>query len=110
MAAGTRPVTTKSFNQKAYIDAIRKFDIVFGLGPAGTGKTYLAMAMAGAALVERRGKRIVLCRPAGEAGGKLGFLPGDLAAKVSPSPRPPYHALNHLIDMDRANHILERGT
>jgi len=80
-----RPVTPKGFNQKAYIDAIRKHDIVFGIGPAGTGKTYLAMAMAVAALVERRVKRIVLCRPAVEAGEKLGFLPGDLAEKVSPT-------------------------
>jgi phosphate starvation-inducible PhoH-like protein len=110
MASGKRPVTPKGFNQKAYIDAIRKFDIVFGLGPAGTGKTYLAMAMAVAALVERRVKRIVLCRPAVEAGEKLGFLPGDLAEKVSPYLRPLYDALNDLMDMDRANDLIERGT
>src|SRR5207302_9818306 len=84
-----RPVTPKGFNQKAYIDAIRKHDIVFGIGPAGTGKTYLAMAMAVAALVERRGKRSVLCRPAGEAGGKLGLLPGEPGEEGSPVLRPP---------------------
>jgi phosphate starvation-inducible PhoH-like protein len=105
-----RPVTPKGFNQKAYIDAIRKFDIVFGIGPAGTGKTYLAMAMAVAALVERKVKRIVLCRPAVEAGEKLGFLPGDLAEKVSPYLRPLYDALHDLMDMDRAQELLERGT
>ena len=105
-----RPVTPKGFNQKAYIEAIRKFDIVFGIGPAGTGKTYLAMAMAVAALVERKVKRIVLCRPAVEAGEKLGFLPGDLAEKVSPYLRPLYDALHDLMDMDRAQELLERGT
>ena len=105
-----RPVTPKGFNQKAYIDAIRKHDIVFGVGPAGTGKTYLAMAMAVAALVERRVKRIVLCRPAVEAGEKLGFLPGDLAEKDSPYLRPLYDALHDLMDMDRAQDLVERGT
>ena len=105
-----RPVTPKGFNQKAYIDAIRKHDIVFGIGPAGTGKTYLAMAMAVAALVERRVKRIVLCRPAVEAGEKLGFLPGDLAEKVSPYLRPLYDALHDLMDIDRAQDLIERGT
>ena len=105
-----RPVTPKGFAQKAYIDAIRRHDIVFGIGPAGTGKTYLAMAMAVAALVERRVKRIVLCRPAVEAGEKLGFLPGDLAEKVSPYLRPLYDALDDLMDMDRAHDLLERGT
>ena len=105
-----RPVTPKGFAQKAYIDAIRRYDIVFGIGPAGTGKTYLAMAMAVAALVERRVKRIVLCRPAVEAGEKLGFLPGDLAEKVSPYLRPLYDALHDLMDIERANELLERGT
>src|SRR5213082_3653886 len=105
-----RPVTPKGFNQKAYIDAIRKHDIVFGIGPAGTGKTYLAMAMAVASLVERRVKRIVLCRPAVEAGEKLGFLPGDLAEKVSPYLRPLYDALHDLMDIDRAQDLIERGT
>ena len=105
-----RPVTPKGFAQKAYIDAIRKHDIVFGIGPAGTGKTYLAMAMAVAALVERKVKRIVLCRPAVEAGEKLGFLPGDLAEKVSPYLRPLYDALHDLMDIDRAGDLIERGT
>ncbi|HUJ27740.1 MAG TPA: PhoH family protein [Myxococcales bacterium] len=105
-----RPVTPKGFNQKAYIDAIRRYDIVFGIGPAGTGKTYLAMAMAVASLVERKVKRIVLCRPAVEAGEKLGFLPGDLAEKVSPYLRPLYDALHDLMDIDRAQDLLERGT
>jgi len=105
-----RPVTPKGFAQKAYIEAIRRHDIVFGIGPAGTGKTYLAMAMAVAALVERRVKRIVLCRPAVEAGEKLGFLPGDLAEKVSPYLRPLYDALHDLMDMDRAQDLIERGT
>src|SRR5882724_10206853 len=105
-----RPVTPKGFAQKAYIDAIRRYDIVFGIGPAGTGKTYLAMAMAVAALVERRVKRIVLCRPAVEAGEKLGFLPGDLAEKVSPYLRPLYDALHDLMDIDRAQDLIERGT
>ncbi len=104
------PVTPKGFAQKAYIDAIRKHDIVFGSGPAGTGKTYLAMAMAVAALVERKVKRIVLCRPAVEAGEKLGFLPGDLAEKVSPYLRPLYDALHDLMDLDRAGDLIERGT
>ncbi len=104
-----RPVTPKGFAQKAYIDAIRKHDIVFGLGPAGTGKTYLAMAMAVAALIERRCKRIVLCRPAVEAGEKLGFLPGDLAEKVFRLLRPLYDALHDLVEADRAQGLLERG-
>ena len=104
-----RPVTPKGFTQKAYIDAIRNHDIVFGFGPAGTGKTYLAMAMAVAALSERRCKRIVLCRPAVEAGEKLGFLPGDLAEKVSPYLRPLYDALHDLMDVDRAAELLEKG-
>ena len=104
-----RPVTPKGFTQKAYIDAIRNHDIVFGAGPAGTGKTYLAMAMAVAALSERRCKRIVLCRPAVEAGEKLGFLPGDLAEKVSPYLRPLYDALHDLMDVDRAAELLEKG-
>src|SRR5512140_3900555 len=104
-----RPVTPKGFNQKAYIDAIRKHDIVFGIGPAGTGKTYLAMAMAVAALVERRVKRIVLCRPAVEAGEKLGFLPGDLAEKVSPYLRPLHDALYDILGYEKVGRMLERN-
>src|SRR5260370_21432815 len=105
-----RPVTPKGFNQKAYIDAIRKFDIVFGIGPAGTGKTYLAMAMAVAALVERKVKRIVLCRPAVEAGEKLGFLPGGPGGEGHPYPPPLHDALHDLVGNDRAPEPLEAGT
>src|SRR3989442_16008913 len=95
ISAHKRTITPKSVAQKAYIDAIRRYDIVFGIGPAGTGKTYLAMAMAVAELVERRGKRIVLCPPAGGGGGKVRVLPRGPAGKISPSLRPLYHALPH---------------
>jgi phosphate starvation-inducible PhoH-like protein len=105
-----RVITPKGLGQKRYIDAIRRQDIVFGIGPAGTGKTYLAMAMAVAALAERRVKRIVLCRPAVEAGEKLGFLPGDIAEKVNPYLRPLYDALNDMMDLDKAAALVERGT
>jgi len=90
ISAHKRTVAPKSIAQKEYIDAIRRFDIVFGIGPAGTGKTYLAMAMAVAALVKNEVARIVLTRPAVEAGERLGFLPGDLAEKVNPYLRPLY--------------------
>ncbi|MEK6532119.1 MAG: PhoH family protein [Deltaproteobacteria bacterium] len=99
----------KSVSQKRYIDAIRRRDIVFGIGPAGTGKTYIAMAMAVAALTEKSVDRIILTRPAVEAGEKLGFLPGDLAAKVDPYLRPLYDALHDMIDYERAQKLLERG-
>jgi len=105
-----RVISPKSINQKVYIDAIRKHDIVFGIGPAGTGKTYLAMAMALAALMKNQVTRMVLCRPAVEAGEKLGFLPGDLAEKVNPYLRPLYDALHDMVDFDRARRMLERGT
>ena len=110
VSARNRLITPKGLAQKRYIDAIRTNDIVFGIGPAGTGKTYLAMAMAVAALKEKRVKRIVLCRPAVEAGEKLGFLPGDLAEKVNPYLRPLYDALNDMVDFDRAEYLIERGT
>jgi phosphate starvation-inducible PhoH-like protein len=103
-------ITPKSINQKAYIDAIRRYDIVFGIGPAGTGKTYLAMAMAVAELMKNTYVRIVLTRPAVEAGEKLGFLPGDLAEKVNPYLRPLYDALHDMVDFDRAKRLVERGS
>ena len=105
-----RIITPKSVAQKAYIDAIRRYDIVFGIGPAGTGKTYLAMAMAVAELMKNNYVRIILTRPAVEAGEKLGFLPGDLAEKVNPYLRPLYDALHDMVDFDRARKLVERGT
>jgi phosphate starvation-inducible PhoH-like protein len=105
-----RIITPKSVAQKAYIDAIRRHDIVFGIGPAGTGKTYLAMAMAVAELMKNNYVRIILTRPAVEAGEKLGFLPGDLAEKVNPYLRPLYDALHDMVDFDRARKLVERGT
>jgi phosphate starvation-inducible PhoH-like protein len=105
-----RVITPKSIAQKAYIDAIRRHDIVFGIGPAGTGKTYLAMAMAVSELMKNNYVRIILTRPAVEAGEKLGFLPGDLAEKVNPYLRPLYDALHDMVDFDRARKLVERGT
>ena len=110
ISAHKRTIAPKSLAQKQYIDAIRKHDIVFGIGPAGTGKTYLAMAMAVAALAKNEVTRIVLTRPAVEAGERLGFLPGDLAEKVNPYLRPLYDALNDMVDVDRARRYMERGT
>jgi phosphate starvation-inducible PhoH-like protein len=104
-----RVITPKSLAQKRYIDAIRKYDLVIGIGPAGTGKTYLAMAMAVATLVKQEVERIVLTRPAVEAGEKLGFLPGDIAEKVNPYLRPLYDALHDMMDFDRASKLVERG-
>ena len=110
ISAHKRTITPKSIAQKAYIDAIRRYDIVFGIGPAGTGKTYLAMAMAVAELMKNNYVRIILTRPAVEAGEKLGFLPGDLAEKVNPYLRPLYDALHDMVDFDRARKLVERGT
>lgn len=104
-----RLVAPKSAAQKAYIEAIEKYDIVIGIGPAGTGKTYLAMAMAVAALMRKQVSRIILARPAVEAGEKLGFLPGDMYAKVNPYLRPLYDALYDMMDLERANRLVERG-
>lgn len=109
IATKKRFVSPKSAAQKAYIDAIRKYDIVVGIGPAGTGKTYLAMAMAVAAITQKEVSRIILARPAVEAGEKLGFLPGDMYAKVNPYLRPLYDALYDLMDVERANRMIERG-
>ena len=108
--AGKRRITAKSANQRLYLDAIEQHDIVFGIGPAGTGKTYLAMAQAVSALLAKKVARIVLARPAVEAGEKLGFLPGDLQEKVNPYLRPLYDALYDMLDVERAQRLLERGT
>ena len=105
-----KKITPKTVNQKRYVDAIRNATITFGIGPAGTGKTYLAMALAVAALAERCVSRIILTRPAVEAGERLGFLPGDLLAKVDPYLRPLYDALYDMLDADRVNAYMERGT
>jgi phosphate starvation-inducible PhoH-like protein len=102
-------ITPKSIAQKQYIDAIRKHDMVFGIGPAGTGKTYLAMAMAVSYLMDRRVNRIVLTRPAVEAGERLGFLPGDLVEKVNPYLRPVYDALYDMMEFDKAQALMEKG-
>jgi phosphate starvation-inducible PhoH-like protein len=105
-----RVIAPKGVAQQLYIQSIRDTDIVFGIGPAGTGKTYLAMAMAVRELMEKRVKRIVLTRPAVEAGEKLGFLPGDLAEKVNPYLRPLYDALNDMMDLDKAQALIQRGS
>ena len=109
VSAKKRVIAPKSMAQKLYIDAIRKYDMVFGIGPAGTGKTYLAMAMAVSALMEKKVSRIALARPAVEAGEKLGFLPGDLAEKVNPYLRPLYDALFDMMDMDKATALIHKG-
>src|SRR5581483_10579763 len=103
-------IAPKTVMQRRYVDAIRRSTVTFGIGPAGTGKTYLAMALAVAALHEREVTRIILTRPAVEAGERLGFLPGDLMAKVDPYLRPLFDALYDMLDPDRANNLIERGT
>ena len=105
-----RFITPRSANQRKYVEAIRRNDIVIGIGPAGTGKTYLAMAMAVSSLVKKEVSRIVLARPAVEAGEKLGFLPGDIFEKVHPYLRPLYDALFDMMEFDKANRLIERGT
>jgi phosphate starvation-inducible PhoH-like protein len=102
-------VAPKSKGQKEYVDAIRKYDIVFGIGPAGTGKTYLAMAMAVNALRKQLVSRIILARPAVEAGESLGYLPGDLYEKVSPYLRPLYDALYDMVEVDKIQEYISRG-
>jgi phosphate starvation-inducible PhoH-like protein len=106
---GSRAIAPKTLVQKHYVETIRNNNIVFGIGPAGTGKTYLAMAAAVSALLQRKVKRIVLTRPAVEAGERLGFLPGDLAEKVSPYLRPLYDALHDMLGFDKTGQLLERG-
>jgi phosphate starvation-inducible PhoH-like protein len=105
-----KQIAPKTVTQKAYVDAIRKCTVTFGIGPAGTGKTYLAMALAVAALHDRQVARIILTRPAVEAGERLGFLPGDMLAKVDPYLRPLFDALYDMLDPERANTYMERGT
>jgi len=102
-------ITPKTVNQKNYIDSIRNFDIVFGIGPAGTGKTYLAMAMAISSLIKKEVNRVVLARPAVEAGEHLGFLPGDLYEKVNPYLRPLYDALHDMLDFEHTSRLLDQG-
>ena len=104
-----RVISPKSVNQKTYIDSIRKNDIVFGIGPAGTGKTYLAVAMAVSALAGEQVRSIILTRPAVEAGEKLGFLPGDMAQKIDPYLRPLTDALNDMLGQDHTQELVERG-
>ena len=104
------PVRPKSLGQKRYVEAIRKHDIVFGIGPAGTGKTYLAMAMAVSALLHKEVHRIILARPAVEAGEKLGYLPGTLFEKINPYLRPLYDALYDMLETERAMRLIEQGT
>ncbi len=109
ITARKRVISPKSINQKLYIEAIRENDIVFGIGPAGTGKTYLAVAMAVSALAKEQVARIILTRPAVEAGEKLGFLPGDMAQKVDPYLRPLTDALNDMMGQERAAELTERA-
>jgi phosphate starvation-inducible PhoH-like protein len=105
-----KQITPKTVTQKRYVDAIRTCTVTFGIGPAGTGKTYLAMALAVAALQERQVARVILTRPAVEAGERLGFLPGDILAKVDPYLRPLFDALYDMLDAERLNTYMERGT
>lgn len=109
ISAKKKTIAPKSIAQKLYIDSMRKYDMVVGIGPAGTGKTYLAMAMAVSFLMEKKVNRIVLARPAVEAGEKLGFLPGDIAEKVNPYLRPLYDALFDMMDFERATSLVSRG-
>ena len=108
LVSDKRQITPKSVNQKKYLDAIDQHDVVFGIGPAGTGKTYLAMAQAVAYLTSKKVRRIILARPAVEAGEKLGFLPGDLQEKVNPYLRPLYDALYDMLDAERVERLIGR--
>jgi phosphate starvation-inducible PhoH-like protein len=109
VSARKKVISPKSLAQKTYIDAIRANDVVFGIGPAGTGKTYLAMAMAVSFLLKKEVSRIVLVRPAVEAGEKLGFLPGDIAEKVNPYLRPLYDALFDMMDFENGQALIDKG-
>jgi len=108
-AFGKKSITPKSLNQRTYVDAIERHDMVFGIGPSGTGKTYLAVAMAVDALLGKEVSRIILARPAVEAGERLGFLPGTLQEKVNPYLRPLYDALYDVLDPDRVERYIEKG-
>jgi phosphate starvation-inducible PhoH-like protein len=103
------PIVPKTFQQKSYLDAIKTHDLVFGVGPAGTGKTYLAMGMAVVALKNEQVNKIILTRPAVEAGETLGFLPGDLQEKIFPYLRPLYDALNEMMDVDEIQRYMDKG-
>ena len=107
---GRRRITAKNLSQRRYLELMERHDLVIAVGPAGTGKTYLAMAMAIAALHRREVVRVILTRPAVEAGEKLGFLPGNLAEKVNPYLRPLYDALHDMTDFDKAQRLIDRGT
>ena len=109
ITAEQKVISPKSVNQKQYIDSIRDHDIVFGIGPAGTGKTYLAVAMAVAAFVTKQVRTIILARPAVEAGERLGFLPGDMAQKVNPYLRPLHDALNDMLGYGKSADLIEQG-
>jgi len=109
LSLSRKSVTPKGYNQRRYIEAIKRLDLVFGIGPAGTGKTYLAMAMALSFLQNKQVERIILTRPAVEAGEKLGFLPGDINQKINPYLRPLYDALFDLTRTDQANRLMEKG-
>jgi len=110
LSLSRKTVIPKSYNQQEYINAIKNYDLVFGIGPAGTGKTYLAMAMALSFLQNKLVNRIILTRPAVEAGEKLGFLPGDIAQKINPYLRPLYDALFDLARLEQANRLIESST
>ncbi len=109
VAGKKHSIIPRTMGQKIYLEAIRNSDLVFGIGPAGTGKTYLAMAMAVSALLRKQVKRVILCRPAVEAGERLGFLPGDMAEKVNPYLRPLYDALYDMVDYEKAQEMMEKG-
>jgi phosphate starvation-inducible PhoH-like protein len=108
MGVGNRPISPRTPTQRRYVDALRRADIVFGVGPAGTGKTYLAMAMAVSMLLKNDVRRIILTRPAVEAGEKLGFLPGDLTEKIDPYLRPLYDALQDMVPAERLARLNEK--